>query len=101
MSQSKLEVLDEPSVVTTLRPGPGDTVRITYEYPRFDAASSFLEGFRLQGRTAYACLSPVIEVDRAKLMQLKFTQQELAEIGFSLVMRLAGALRWSGATLDA
>jgi hypothetical protein len=36
---------------------------------------------------------PVIEIDRAKLLKLKFTQEELAAIGFSLVLRLSGLLR--------
>jgi hypothetical protein len=94
MPQSVVEVVEDQSVVATLNPGPKGTVRLSYEYPRFDLARYFLEGFapRMQMQHAYVS-PPAIEIDRAKLLKLKFTQEELAAIGFSLVLRLSGLLR--------
>jgi hypothetical protein len=102
MSQSVVDVLEEQTVVASLQAGPKGMVRLTYEYPHLDLAKSFLAGFTLpvQRLQAYVC-PPVIEIDRAKLLQLKFSQQELAEIGFSLVLRLSGLLRHSGTGSDA
>jgi hypothetical protein len=98
MSQSVVDVLEEQAVVASLQPGPKGTVRLTYEYPHFNLAKHFLEGFAPRAKMQHAYVSPpVIEIDRAKLLQLKFSQQELAEIGFSLVLRLSGLLRHSGA----
>jgi hypothetical protein len=98
MSQSVVDVLEEQSVVASLQPGPKGTVRLRYEYPHIDLAKHFLEGFapRVQMQHAYVS-PPVIEIDRAKLLQLKFSQEELAEIGFSLVLRLSGLLRYGDA----
>jgi hypothetical protein len=102
MSQSVVDVLEEQTVVASLQAGPKGMVRLTYEYSHLDLAKSFLAGFTLpvQRLQAYVC-PPVIEIDRAKLLQLKFSQQELAEIGFSLVLRLSGLLRHSGTGSDA
>jgi|SRR5882762_6210786 len=97
MSQSVVDVLEEQSVVASLQPGPKGTIRLSYEYPHIDMATHFLEGFVRRGQLQHAYVSPpVIEIDRAKLLQLKFSQEELAEIGFSLVLRLSGLLRYSG-----
>ena len=93
MPQSVADVLEEQTVVASLQPGPKGTVRLTYEYPRFDLAKRFLDGFAPRSVMQQAYVAPpVIEIDRAKLLQLKFSQQELAEIGFSLVLRLSGLL---------
>ena len=101
MSQSVVDVLEEQSVVASLQPGPKGTVRLSYEYPHFDMASRFLEGFATWSKTKYVYQSPVIEINRAKLRHLTFSQEELAEIGFSLVLRLSGLLRFSGGDSDA
>jgi hypothetical protein len=102
MSQSVVDVLEEQSVVASLQPGPKGTVRLSYEYPHIDLARYFLEGFALRAQMQQPYVSPpVIEIDRAKLLRLKFSQEELAEIGFSLVLRLSGLLRHSGAGSDA
>ncbi len=95
MSQSLVDVLEEQSVVASLQPGPKGTVRLSYESPDSDMVRRFLEGLVAppQMQQAYAAPS-VIEIDRAKLLQLKFSQEELAEIGFSLVLRLSGLLRY-------
>ena len=101
MSQSVIDVLEEQTVVASLQPGPKGKVRLTYEYPHIDLAKYFLEGFATQAQMQQAYVSPpVIEIDRAKLLQLKFSQEELAEIGFSMVLRLSGLLRHSGAGSD-
>jgi len=101
MSQYVVDVLEEQTVAASLRPGPRGTVRLTYEYPHVDLARYFLEGFAPPAQALPAYMSPpVIEIDRAKLLQLKFSQQELAEIGFSLVLRLSGLLRHSDAGSD-
>ena len=102
MSQPVVDVLEEQTVVASLQPGPKGTVRLTYEYPHLDLAKSFLAGFTPQAQMRQAYVSPpIIEIDRTKLLQLKFSQQELAEIGFSLVLRLSGLLRHSGTGSDA
>jgi hypothetical protein len=101
MSQSVVDVLEEQSVVASLQPGPQGTVRLSYEYPHTDMASRFLERFTPRVQIPHVYVSPVIEIDRAKLLQLKFSQEELAEIGFSLVLRLSGLLRYSGGGSDA
>jgi hypothetical protein len=102
MSQSVVDVLEERNVIASLQPGPKGTVRLTYEYPHIDLAKYFLEGFTPRAQMQQAYVSPpIIEIDRAKLLQLKFSQEELAEIGFSLVLRLSGLLRHSGAGSDA
>lgn len=94
-------VLEEQSVVASLQPGPTGMVRLSYEYPNLDMAGRFLEGFGPLSRMQYAYVSPIIEIDRAKLKQLKFSQEELAEIGFSLALRLSALLRYSGDDPDA
>jgi hypothetical protein len=97
MSQTVVDALEDQSVVASLQPGPRGTVRLSYEYPHADMASHFMEGFVPQAQMQQAYVSPtVVEIDRAKLLQLKFSQEELAEIGFSLVLRLSGLLRHSG-----
>lgn len=97
MAQSVVDVPEEQTVVASLRPGPRGTVRLAYESPHFNLAKYFLEGFAPRAKVQQAYVSPpVIEIDRTKLLQLKFSQQELAEIGFSLVLRLSGLLRHSG-----
>jgi len=102
MSQSVVDVLEEQSVVASLQPGPKGAVRLTYEYPHRDLAKYFLEGFTARAQMEQAYVSPpVVEIDRAKLLRLKFSQEELAEIGFSLVLRLSGLLRHSDAGSDA
>jgi hypothetical protein len=102
MSQAVVEVLEEQSVVASLLPGPKGTVRLSYEYPDTDMASHFLQGFAPSALAQRAHVSPtVIEIDRAKLRALKFSQEELAEIGFSLVLRLSGLLRRSGEVSEA
>jgi len=98
MSHSVVDVLEELSVVASLQPGPKGTVRLSYESPDPDTVRHFLEGLVPQTQMQHAYVAPsVIEVDRAKLLQLKFSQEELAEIGFSLVLRLSGLLRYSDA----
>jgi hypothetical protein len=101
MPQSVVDVLEEQSVVASLQPGPKGMVRLSYEYPHIDMASHFLEGFVPRIQMQHAYVSPVIEIDRTKLRQLKFSQEELAEIGFSLVLRLSGLLQYSGRGGDA
>src|ERR1700745_2878820 len=102
MSQPVADVLEEQIVAASLQPGPKGTVRLTYEYPLIDLAKYFLQGFAPRTQTLPAYVSPpIIEIDRAKLLQLKFSQQELAEIGFSLVLRLSALLRYSDAGSDA
>jgi hypothetical protein len=100
MSQA-IDVLEEQCVVASLQPGPKGTVRLSYEYPHVDVASSWLKGFALRAPIQYAYVSPVIEIDRAKLRRLEFSQEELAEIGFSLVLRLSGLLHLSDGSSDA
>jgi hypothetical protein len=59
---------------------------------------TFLEGLVPSAQMHHAYAAPsVIEIDRAKLLQLRFSQDELAEIGFSLVLRLSGLLRYDDA----
>lgn len=87
-------ILEDQSVVASLQPGPNDTVRLSFEYPE-----AVLEGFALvslaeRGQMARNYASPVIEIDRAQLKQLQFSQDELAEIGFSLVARLSALVRY-------
>lgn len=98
MSQSVVDVLEEQSVVASLQRGPKGTVRLSYESPDPAMVRHFLEGFVPQTKLQHTYVAPsVIEIDRAKLLQLKFSQEELAEIGFSLVLRLSGLLRYSDA----
>lgn len=101
MSQSVVDILEEQSVVASLQPGPKGTVRLSYEYPHFDMARRFLRGFVPQIQMQHAYVSSVIEIDRTKLRELKFSQQELAEIGFSLVLRLSALVRYSASDSDA
>jgi len=98
MSQAVVDVLEEQSVVASLQPGPKGTVRLSYESPDPHMVRRFLVGLvpPTQMQQTYAAPS-VIEIDRAKLLQLKFSQEELAEIGFSLVLRLSGLLRYGAA----
>jgi hypothetical protein len=94
MSQSVVDLLDEQSVVASLQPGPRGKVRLSYEYPRPPATNGPLSGWHashLSSHVAYS--SSVIELDRAKLRKMQFSQEELAEIGFSLVARLCGLAR--------
>jgi hypothetical protein len=98
MSKSVVEVLEEQSVVASLQPGPKGTVRLSYDSPDPDMVRSFLEGLVPSTQVHHAYVgSSVIEIDRAKLLELKFSQEELAEIGFSLVLRLSGLLRFGDA----
>jgi hypothetical protein len=96
-----IDVVEEQSVLASLQPGPKGTVRLSYEYPRLDIASYWLKGFALRAPVQYTYASSVIEIDRAKLRRLEFSQEELAEIGFSLVLRLSGLLHRSGGGSDA
>jgi hypothetical protein len=84
MSQSMLDVLDDESVIAPLQRGPNGKLRLSYEYPRADVSNSLGLG--------YQHLYPVIEIDSAKLRKLQFSQQELDEIGFSLLARLSTLL---------
>lgn len=93
-SAAKANIVEDQTVVASLQPGPNGTVRLSYEYP-----DSVLEGFSLGrlgplGESARIYASPVIELDREKLREMKFSQEELAEIGFSLVARLSGLVRY-------
>jgi hypothetical protein len=90
-----VDVLEEQSVVASLQPGPKETVRLSYESPDPDMVRHFLKGLvpPIQMQQTYVAPS-VIEIDRAKLLQLKFSQEELAEIGFRVVLRLSGLLRY-------
>ena len=101
MSQSVVDVLEDLSVVASLQPGPKGMVRLSYEYPHIDMAAHLLQGFAPQVQMQGAYMSPVIEIDRAKLRRLEFSQEELAEIGFSLVLRLSGLVHYSGSGSDA
>jgi hypothetical protein len=100
MSQT-VDVLEEPSVIASLHLGPKGTVRLSYEYSHFDMTKRFLGGFAFPAATQQTYLSPVIEIDRTKLKDLKFSQQELAEIGFSLVLRLSALARHAATESDA
>ena len=94
MSQTADDLIEEQGVVASLQPGPKGTVRLSYEFPSPDMVRHFLEGLVPQTEMRHIYMAPpVIEIDRAKLLQLKFSQAELAEIGFSLVLRLSGLLR--------
>jgi hypothetical protein len=75
-------------VVASLRAGPAGKVRVGYDLPFRRVLADWSHRLRSGGKRAYD-ISPVIEIDRAKLRRLKFSQQELAEIGFGLVMNLA------------
>ena len=98
MSQPVVDVLEELSVVASLQPGPRGTVRLSYESPDPNMVRRFLEGLVPPTHMQQTYVAPsVIEIDRAKLLQLKFSQEELAEIGFSLVLRLSGLLRYGDA----
>ena len=101
MSQSVVDVFEEQSVVASLQPGPTGKVRLSYECPRIDMASQFMHGFLPSVQMRHAYQSSVIEIDRGKLRELKFSQQELAEIGFSLVARLSALVRYSASDRDA
>jgi len=74
MPQPVVDVLEEPSVVASLQLGPKGTVRLSYEYSHFDMTKSFLGGFALPAPMRQTYMSPVIEIDRAKLKDLKFSQ---------------------------
>ena len=76
------------SVLASLSAGPEERVRVSYRFPHGEAlARLFRRPRQGAGRRRHA--SAVLEIDRAKLRSLRFSQQELAEIGFSLVMHLA------------
>ena len=89
MSQSVVDLLDEQNVVASLQPGPEGKLRLSYEYPQLSVTGGVLGPAMNFGSLNVTYVSPVIEIDRVKLRKLQFTQQELAEIGFSLVARLS------------
>ena len=101
MSQSIVDVLEEQCVVASLQPGPSGKVRLSYDYPQLNVASQLPQEFMRHIHMQHAYLSPIIEIDRAKLRELKFSQQELAEIGFSLVAKLSVLIRHSASDGDA
>jgi len=91
-------MLEEQSVVASLQPGPKGTVRLSYDSPDPDMVRRLFEGLVSPTQMQQPYMAPsVIEIDRAKLLQLKFSQEEFAEIGFSLVLRLSGLLRYGDA----
>jgi hypothetical protein len=100
MGPAVVEVLQEQTVIATLQPGPTGKVRLSYECPRVEM-SHLLRGFLPSVQMRHAYQSSVIEIDRNQLRALKFTQQELAEIGFSLVARLSALVRYSDSVRDA
>jgi hypothetical protein len=94
MSQSAARIVEDQTVVASLQPGPNGTVRLSFEYPEAVLEGFSLGNFAEQGQMARVYASPVIEIDRDQLKQLQFSQEELAEIGFSLVARLSALVRY-------
>jgi hypothetical protein len=88
MSQSVAESLTNRNVVASLQPGPKGTVRIAYDHPRFEMPREWSRQLEATRQFAVPYAPPVIEIDRKKLRKLQFSEAELAEIGFSLVLRL-------------
>ena len=99
MSHSVVELLEEQTVIASLQPGPIGKVRLSYECPRVEM-SQLMQGLLPSVQMHHVYQSSVIEIDRSQLRALKFTQQELAEIGFSLVARLSALVRYSDSDLD-
>jgi len=93
MSQSVADLLEEQSVVASLQPGPKGKVRLSYEFPNIDVGSRSLRGFTQYTQMPQVYIPSVIEIDRIKLRELKFSQEELVEIGFSLVATLSALVR--------
>lgn len=79
----------DPRIVVSLEPGPQGTVRLSYDQPGFEMPAQWLRALAGTRRYITAYRPPLIEIDRARLRKLQFSQAELAEIGFSLVSRLA------------
>jgi hypothetical protein len=76
MSQSAVGVREQQGVVASLQPGPKGTVRLSYGSTDPDQVRHFLEGLVPRARMQHAYAAPsVFEIDRAKLLQLKFSQE--------------------------
>jgi hypothetical protein len=90
---SKQEI-DPFSVVASLQAGPPGRVRVGFNLPFFKAAGALLSGFRWRRRPVPYQSSATLEIDRAKLQHLDFSQQELAAIGFSFASRLCAVERF-------
>ncbi|HWG10848.1 MAG TPA: hypothetical protein VN693_05045 [Rhodanobacteraceae bacterium] len=86
------------SVTASLCAGPPGKLRVEYSFPYRKVLANLFRRFRSgtmkSGAAAYG--SPVLEIDRAKLRRLDFSQQELAGIGFSLVRQLMILERYRG-----
>lgn len=79
---------EEPfGLVASLEAGPPGKLRVRY---RFSDAGVFglLQRHTRPAQWRRSLPSRVVEVDRAKLHKLQFSQRELAEIGFGLVSHL-------------
>ncbi|MGH8152463.1 MAG: hypothetical protein ACREPF_06975 [Rhodanobacteraceae bacterium] len=77
------------SVIASLTAGPHGTVRVSYSFPFRKALAALFRRFRPSVSRLTDYPPCVLEIDRAKLHRLQFSQQELAGIGFSLVAHLA------------
>lgn len=83
-------IFAEPfSVLASLQAGPPGKLRLDLDFPNGGIVRSLLGNFNWPARQRHrATVTSVIEIDRDKLQHLRFSQQELAEIGFSLVTKL-------------
>ena len=101
MSPSVADELEEPSVIVSLHAGPAGTVRLSYDIPQQEAVDEWLRGLQRSSDATVVYPTSITEVDGAKLRDLSFTQQELAEIGFALVAKLSAVMRRLPGTGDA
>ena len=79
------------SVTVSLCAGPPGKLRLEFGFPYRKLLEGLLRRFR-PGTPHFSSMHytpPILEVDRANLHRLNFSQQELAEIGFGLVKQLA------------
>ncbi len=82
-------VIEPFSVLASLQAGPPGKLRLSLDYPNGGIVRGLLGSFHLPARWRHHTTgASVIEIDRGKLQRLEFSQQELAEIGFSLVTML-------------
>lgn len=86
MSNSLVEPF---SVLASLQAGPPGKLRLSLDFPNGGIIRGLLGSFHLPVRQRHHTTgTSVVEIDRAKLQRLEFSQQELAGIGFSLVTML-------------
>ena len=82
-------VIEPFSVLASLQAGPPGKLRLSLDYPNGGIIRGLLGSFHLPARWRHHTTgASVVEIDRGKLQRLEFSQQELAEIGFSLVTML-------------